>query len=104
MMDVGSTSDAMHEYHLYISEASDINSVNQQLLLSVYMVYSDGFINAAMSTLDAKMVLKKGLCWSHALEPRIGFLLSQMGLRWIMLSFVRRIFLQRAILRLVKIP
>ena len=26
------------------------------------MVYSDGFINAAMGTLDAEMVLKKGFC------------------------------------------
>ena len=60
MMDIGQTSDAMNEYLSRIREASAIHSVNQQLLCSVSVVYSDGFVNAAMGKLDAEMVLKKG--------------------------------------------
>ena len=59
-MDIGRTSDAMKDYLSRIREASAIHSVSQQLLRLVSTVYSDGFINAAMGTLDAETVLKKG--------------------------------------------
>ena len=60
MMDVGRVSETMREYLSQISKTSSIHSVNQQLLCSVSMLYSDGFIDSAMGMLNAEMELKKG--------------------------------------------